>query len=808
MKTLIALLLLTQTALAQRSLNWQIKASNGGDAIAVNPANPNTVYWMQDSFRVSYDRGQTWYGRGPSLYARNISIHPVDTNTILVAGNGVQKSDDGGRTWRTTLPDVSIDGESIDWNYLHPDTVYFVDFLTSRFFLSADTGSTWTHRSTMPYGFTCALAANPVSPQILLVGAGSARIARSTDGGQTWTLVRPGNDYFSEVPKIVWDPIDPQRAYASMWADNYYSFSKSTDAGATWFQVGVYGLQTWALEIDPVTGDLYLGTLGFAGPDYGFDKQGIFRSADQGNSWQRLGFTTEPINTTMIKAGAQRTVFTINFASTGIDLISVSTLGDGKIQGQVTSFNNEPIENAIITVDETQDTVLVNNPAGSYMLSLLPGTYTLRCRAASAAQSIASVVVTAEGTTTVNFQLNLTKQTLVTQGRLTSDVDEDLTSEVRLYGRYANGTPLQDVRVTDSEFSFQLSSLNFADSIVITPRRSPFVSRTISPVPTGSEFSVELDLADVILVTLGGLGDNAERFLTPVRSAGLTAIHWDSDLRPGVPPTRFVTLSKRRTMIWLDGFGYATQSYLDTLERIVKAGHHIILAAQDLIQYRDTARIFRDYFGVQYGGDYTSDNVIEGALSHSIGQGLNFSISQVSQNSRDILTTTNPTAAPVFYYGSNQVGSPVAGYFIGNTGFGGKALVMGFGLRNATVSVRTAIFERTLTLFPKPIDPNVDPVPIDPNPTAFQLFQNYPNPFNPSTRIRYTLDRPLKVSLKIYNLLGQEVVTLFQGEQLKGDYRFIWDGLDSRGFPVSSGVYLYRLSTSLYSETKRMLLLK
>ena len=289
-RVLPLLMLFAFPLFAQRGLNWEIKNSGGGDAIAVNPMNPNSVYWMVDSFRVSYDRGHTWIARGPSQYSRGISVNPLDSNTLILAGySGLQKSNDGGRSWRTTLQDVSIDGESLDWNYLHPDTAYFVDFPTSRFFMSADTGSTWTELSVMPYGLTCALAANPQHPNNILVGAGNARIARTLDGGKTWSLVRTGNDYFSEVPKIVWDPTDANTAYASIWSDDYFSFSKSTDAGATWFQLGIFGITTWGMEVDPVNGDLYLGTLGGPGQNYGFEPEGIFRSADGGQSWLRCG---------------------------------------------------------------------------------------------------------------------------------------------------------------------------------------------------------------------------------------------------------------------------------------------------------------------------------------------------------------------------------------------------------------------------------------------------------------------------------------------------------------------------------------
>jgi hypothetical protein len=85
----------------------------------------------------------------------------------------------------------------------------------------------------------------------------------------------------------------------------------------------------------------------------------------------------------------------------------------------------------------------------------------------------------------------------------------------------------------------------------------------------------------------------------------------------------------------------------------------------------------------------------------------------------------------------------------------------------------------------------------------FVLSQNYPNPFNPSTTIRYSLPIAGSVQLKIFNLLGQEVMTLVEGEQKAGSYVVVFDA--SR---LASGVYLYQLKTDRYSNVKKMMLLK
>jgi hypothetical protein len=96
-----------------------------------------------------------------------------------------------------------------------------------------------------------------------------------------------------------------------------------------------------------------------------------------------------------------------------------------------------------------------------------------------------------------------------------------------------------------------------------------------------------------------------------------------------------------------------------------------------------------------------------------------------------------------------------------------------------------------------------------PVPTVFELSQNFPNPFNPATTIRYGLPVNDRVTLRVFNLRGEEVVTLMSGEEQKAGYHVaVWDGRDQRNLTVASGVYLYQLRTSRYSMVRKMLLVK
>ncbi len=95
-------------------------------------------------------------------------------------------------------------------------------------------------------------------------------------------------------------------------------------------------------------------------------------------------------------------------------------------------------------------------------------------------------------------------------------------------------------------------------------------------------------------------------------------------------------------------------------------------------------------------------------------------------------------------------------------------------------------------------------------PTEFNLSQNYPNPFNPSTTIKYTIPSVTlsgvegsKVQLKIFDILGNEITTLVDEYKPAGNYE-----VDFNASGLASGMYLYKLQTGSFVETKKMILMR
>ena len=96
-----------------------------------------------------------------------------------------------------------------------------------------------------------------------------------------------------------------------------------------------------------------------------------------------------------------------------------------------------------------------------------------------------------------------------------------------------------------------------------------------------------------------------------------------------------------------------------------------------------------------------------------------------------------------------------------------------------------------------------DEVEIELLPDESKLFQNYPNPFNPVTNIKFALSKAAKITLEVYNILGEKVATLLNEDKEAGFFEVKFDGSG-----LSSGIYIFRLTAGDFVQTKRMNLIK
>ena len=93
-------------------------------------------------------------------------------------------------------------------------------------------------------------------------------------------------------------------------------------------------------------------------------------------------------------------------------------------------------------------------------------------------------------------------------------------------------------------------------------------------------------------------------------------------------------------------------------------------------------------------------------------------------------------------------------------------------------------------------------------PVEYTLNQNYPNPFNPTTLIKFSIPKDDFVTIKVYDIIGQEITTLFSGYTKAGAHTLSWNGMDRNGKQVSSGSYIYRMTAGEFSQSKKMIYIK
>ena len=125
------------------------------------------------------------------------------------------------------------------------------------------------------------------------------------------------------------------------------------------------------------------------------------------------------------------------------------------------------------------------------------------------------------------------------------------------------------------------------------------------------------------------------------------------------------------------------------------------------------------------------------------------------------------------------------------------------GTKIATMEIVTDIGNILISLNGNSIDQTTSVNEPEEIPTTYSLMQNYPNPFNPTTKIQYSLPTATNVKLSIYNSIGQEMMQLVNETQSAGKYI-----VDFNPQNLPSGIYFYRLQTSKFVDTKKMLLLK
>ncbi|KAA3600982.1 MAG: T9SS C-terminal target domain-containing protein [Calditrichaeota bacterium] len=292
---------------------------------------------------------------------------------------------------------------------------------------------------------------------------------------------------------------------------------------------------------------------------------------------------------------------------------------------------------------------------------------------------------------------------------------------------------------------------------------------------------------------------------------GLSYRYWNVETDGEPTQTEFNSLLSRN-IIWFTGWEdntALTSANLTELEAFLLQGGNLFLTGVDVANAVQGTSFADNYLGGVADISGTTASFLKGNSSHPVGDGKIYSISTPTQNQRDGLTVSSGIIVAQF----GTIGN-LAPAIVVRDEPNFKTVLSGFEVGGITITANPGLLTPLSTLLLK-IDAWWDPtVGLEDefnftSPISYSLKQNFPNPFNPSTQIAFVLPQEENVTVSIFNVKGQLVNTLFDGVAKFGQNKVVWNGTNSKGNSVASGIYFYKLQTeSGYKQTKKMLLLK
>ncbi len=268
-------------------------------------------------------------------------------------------------------------------------------------------------------------------------------------------------------------------------------------------------------------------------------------------------------------------------------------------------------------------------------------------------------------------------------------------------------------------------------------------------------------------------------------------------------------LSHYYTIIWTEGTTKPVfyQQDVDALQSYLDTGGNLLINGQDIGadifktggQSQFAQDFYHNYLHAEFVKDTANGFYIYGIDSDPIGDGIFFQLKNiVHPRSHDQISAYDADATPILQVGTS--GSILVGLKSENSG--SRVVYSSIGLEQMPVDVRDTVTARSLRwLMENVVVGNEDSRSNQIN--TFSLNQNYPNPFNPTTKIKYSIPSESKTTLKVYDILGNEVATLVNSEKQAGTYE-----VEFNAASLSSGVYFYKLQSGGFLQTRKMIVLK
>jgi len=764
--------------------------------------------------------GAKWDLAGPTnIEGRitTIAIHPADPQTVYAgcANGGVWKSTDFCQSWISVFDQQntsSIGALAID--PVNPEIIYCgsgeSNSLRSYYpgtgmFKSTDGGMSWFSIGLDSSFAIGRIVINPFNTNELFVAVvGALRrptpergVFKSIDGGMTWNRVLFVADSVGAI-EVVLDPANPSKVFAAMWErtrrEDYIKYGGpltalylSTDGGSGWSVVGGGFPSNQStlgrISLDIATSDpqrLYALVANADGTS-----RGVYRSMDGGSTWALIntsvgGSSTyawfnricraDPSNPDVVYCGG------LGMSRSANGGISFSSVAYSHVDQHATAFAPSDPRYVVIGNDGGIDYSTNGGQSWGY-------SYTLPVTQFYAGEIDNNNPHVVLGGT----QDNGTVRT--TTGGLSDWVDiyggdgfycrVDYTNSLRLYASSQYGGL---GRSTNGGQSF-LGATNGLD-LTYTNWMTPYVMDKNDPLTL---------YCGTYKIHRSTNGMQSWTVISPDlarRHVELLGTVTTVDVAASDPDVIYCGTDDANVWVTRDGGGSWTLINNGLPERwVTRVAAHpdsANICFVTLSGYKvdlQGAHIFRTS---DFGSTWVS---IAGNLPDA-------PINDVVIDPEDVNTLYIGTDVGVMY--TTDMGG---NWFVLGEGFPTNVPCHDLTLHNPTRTL--VVWTHGRSAFRTSLPPTVDVAPDAPIPSEFSLEQNHPNPFNPSTTIQFRVPSQEFVELKVYDVLGREVATLVNEELQPGSYETTFNGND-----LASGVYYYRLSTTSFVQTRKLLLLR
>ena len=777
--------------------------------------------------------------------------------------SSLKKSDE--LSWTFAGP-VNIGGRitDIEFNPLDPNIVY-CSAATGGVFKSTDMGETWfpvfDNQAFLSVGD---IAVDPVNPDIVYVGTGEANgghndmpgggMFKSTDAGNSWFSI--GLDSAETIGRVIVNPSDPNEIFVAA-VGSYFSpthqrgIFKSTDGGTTWGQSLFVSDSTGGIDIvmDPANPDFLLAAMWerVRRPNsshlYG-PSGGIYRSTDNGDTWQLLGPSTGLPDASATNVG--RIGLAISKTNPNI---SYALYNDGAVYSglfKTTDYgsnwtNADPdleIENGVSNFSWYFGQVRVNpsDPNKIYVMDVGfmrssdgGGNWNLSFQTHVDHHALAfspsnpdylingddgGIYISTNGGSTWSGPKEMPNTQFY-------EIGLDYNNPLKLYGGTQDNNTIRTQTGNLDDWHSLIGGdgfyviVDFTDpDIIYAESQNGYLQKSTDGglnfdnarnginqnEPTNWSTPVVMDPNDHNVLYYG-----TDRVYRTTNGADIWTVI-SPDLTDGIPGTRLGTVT--------------TIDVAPTDSNVIYAGtddSHVWITTDYGSTWTDISGSLPYRWVTRVKVDPNNENnvyVTFSGLKWHDPQPHVFKSNDMGANWTDISSNLPDAPVNAFAVDNNDpnrlyLGSDVGAFvsYDGGTSWqpiaDGLPVVSVYDMKIHAQENYLAIGTHGRSMYKVDLNQLVNVKENTNQLTGFKLSQNYPNPFNPSTNLSFVISSSSFVTLKVYDVLGNEVATLVNEEKSPGSYKVNFNAQN-----LSSGVYYYRLESGSYSVTRKMLLLK